>query len=680
MAKDPDRLGEMTSQPEQEFPTPNIGAKGAMAPGSRFRGDLRTTFSQGALFNFSDEAAAAAGVPAEIIKGIFSGGPQLSLGETYEQNLAAQRAQLEATREAFPIAAPVSEVAGAVSTAFLPGGPVSATLRGSQALRAIPGVGKVLSSPALLAKATRGAGVGAGAGALAGAGAGEGTEDRLSGAATGAAIGAPLGAAAPAVGAVLGQGARLVKATSRALTAPVRSLANAETFAAGKVAEALKRDQLPMSRAARLLELRRQVKPDIVLADVGGKNTDRLLRAAADVPSDARARLVRGVDKRQEGQLDRLTGDLGRAFDDPGTYHDEVARVALARKQAAAPDFALARQVSTPWTKRLEDVLNRPTMVELVNRARRAAADRGEKFKNIFAKQRPDGTYEVSRVPDIDALHRVRVEIGKLMTNIKNRTPDSLGNMNLRDLTILKKDLDRAIINPPYKRAIKQWSDDSDAVNALKDGFDDGLKMEPEAITAHLKTLSAADADLWRLGVARKVANQLRDAGRGGTNRADILASPKYVSRLRAAFKDSATGKDFMRRLGLEQRMFETRANVKGGSHTAGLLAEGAEAGVEAEKLRSAADIGGKLVRGDIIGTMVSWANRAKNTATGLRPEVADKITAMLTSQNPAQVRRAQALVTREMARLAKRQGMPARLQRNVTATGLGAIQPATDR
>lgn len=665
-------FADLIPAPEGEQ-TPNIGAKGDKKPGSRFRPDIRTTFAHGALANFSDELKSAAGVPVQILKNIVAGEGPTSPGEVYEQNQAANKAEIEATRDAYPVLAPATEMAGALSTAVLP---VGAAVRGTQALSKAPQLVRYIAgAKGLVPMAGRGAVAGGVYGGVAGAGEGDGVEDRLAKASEGAATGAEIGLIAPGVGKAVGQGVRLVKAVGRAATAPVRSLADKETFAAGKVAEALKRDSLSPERAGKVLRLKQQIKPETVLADVGGRNTERLMRAAANVPSEGRGKMVRELFQRQEGQLDRLRADVGSAFGDPKSFNSTVESLTTSRKQNAKPLFDAAFQTGTPWSVPLQNVLSRPLTRRLVGRAEEAAANRGEKFKAIFAQQQPNGRFTFARVPDTEALHRVKMEIDDAIRQVKNREETGLGNVTLRDLTILKKDLLNAIQNPLYKRALKQYAGDSAAVNAIDDGFENGLTMEPEAISKTLSGLSTTEADLWRLGLARKIVNQLRDSGgRQGTNRAEILYSPKYLDRMRAAFKDTKTGKDFMRKLHLERQMFKTRNAVEGNSTSAAQIAEGMEAGADAENIRSAADIGGKLVRGDMIGALVSWVGRAKNMATGLRPEVADQIIRMLTSKDPATVQRAQQLVQQEIAKLTRRQGTAGKVERGVMTAGFGAI------
>lgn len=637
------------------FPTPNIGAKGAMRPGDVVPTDVTGQAGQAMTFNLGDEAVAGMRVPVDMAVNAATGQGPTDPGEVWQQIRAFQNAQNARTQEQKPIASTIAGVTGALATA--------------------PAVaGKALQGGNLLTKSGKAALTGAAMGGAAGFGAGEGLDDRISGAATGAGTGAAIGAVLPSAGVVAGQAYRGARTLGRAATAPLRSLADKETFAAGKVAEALKRDQMTPERLAGRLASNQAVKGDLVAADVAGKNTQSLLRAANNVPSEARDKLTRSLFQRQEKQLDRLRADIGAAYGKPEDFHSTVEQLTVGRQRAAKPLFDMAFRTPTPYTQELEGVLNRPLTKQLVERARTAAANRGEKFKSVFVKVNKNGTIHAMRVPDTEGLHRVKMEIDSAINGLKNRTETGLGNVQLRDLTILKKDLLGAIDNPTYKGALKQYAGDSASVNALQDGFDEGLSMEPELISKTLAGMSNTEAELWRLGFARRVVNQLRDSGRSGANRAEILHAPKFMDRMKAAFSDSRTGREFMQKLNLERRMFRTRQAVEGNSTTAQQLAEGQEAGVEAEAIRQNTSLAGSIFKGDLGSAFLNLISRAKNSATGLRPEVADEIVRLLTTKSPGDMLKARSLITRETNKLNSRQATPGKISQGVGLGGFGAI------
>src|SRR6185295_9252975 len=261
------------------------------------------------------------------------------------------------------------------------------------------------------------------------------------------------------------------------------------------------------------------------------------------------------------------------------------------------------------------------------------------------------------RVIDTEGLHRVKMIIDEMINGLKRGEETGLKNVNMRDLTILKKDLVSAIDNQPYKAALSRYSGDSAMVNALDNGFEDGLKMDPELIKSTLNALSPSEQKLWRLGFARSISDTLRDAGRTGTNRADILAAPKYIQRLEAAIPDKAMRRDLLQAIKLEQRMARTRAAVQGNSTTARQLAEGQEAGAEAQDAKDLLTGLKQAGSGNIIQAAITFLGRAKNTMTGLRPEVADEIIRLLTAKTPAAMTRARMLINRQAQILQRTKG-----------------------
>lgn len=591
-------------------------------------GNPYSPFTQGASLGASDEIVSGALAPVEAAVNAFRGEGPTGLGEAYQQNKARMARDKAMYEEETPNKALAAEVAGGLLTA---GG----------------GAKFIANAPGLTGKALRSGVVG---GSLGGSQGFMGTEgdltDRGKGAAVGATIGGTLGVTLPPAFA-------LSKALYKGVTAPIRSLANKETFAANKVVEALGRDKMTPERVGQRLANNAPQKPDLAVADLGGNNTGNLLRAASNVPSVGRTGLIQQLESRQAKQLSRLQEDIGGAFGDPKQFHKTTESIVASRKAAAKPLFDKAFQTPTPYTVDLEKVLQRPLTGQLVERARIAAANRGEKFKNIFIQQQGSGV-SVKRVIDTEGLHRVKMTIDEMINGLKRGEETGLKNVNMRDLTILKKDLMAAIDNSPYKAALARYSGDSAMVNALDDGFENGLKMDPELIKSTLAALSPSEQRLWRLGFSRSISDALRDAGRTGTNRADILSAPKYMQRLMAAVPDKAARRDLIQAIQLEQRMSRTRNAVQGNSTTAKQLAEGQEAGAEAQDAKDMLTALKQAGSGNFIQAAISYLGRAKNTMTGLRPEVADEIIKLLTARTPAALAKARILINTQ-AKIAQR-------------------------
>jgi hypothetical protein len=641
------------AKPQQDLgpQSVNIADKtdiGGPSKAQQIFGNPYSPMMQGMTLGAMDEIQAGGTAPIESAVNYFTSQGPTSIGENYAQ----LKAKMATQKAAYERDNPKKAVAGELAGSLMLGGFGSKFIAGGKTI---------------LKAAGRSALVGSGVGSAQGfAGTDGNIDDRGKAAVVGAATGATIGAILPPVFAGS-------KALIKGLTAPVRSLANKETFAAQKVAQALERDGMTPTRVANRLVSNSAIKGDLAVADVAGPNTAALLRASSNVPSKSRRGLITQIENRQASQLDRLQGDIGKSLGDPRKFYATTEQFVASRKSAAKPLFERAFQTPTPYTVDLENVLKRPLTGQLVERARIAAANRGEKFKNIFIQQQPNGTVSAKRVIDTEGLHRVKMTIDEMITGLKRGQPTGLDNVNLRDLTILKKDLMSAIENGPYKVALARYSGDSAMVNALDDGFENGLKMDPEKISETLRGLSFSERKLWQMGFARSISDSLRDAGRKGANRADILDSPKYMQRLIAAVPDKASRRELQRAINLEQRMARTRNAVQGNSTTAKQLAEGQEAGVDAQNAIDTLHGAKQLVRGDVIGAAMSVLSRAKNTATGLRPEVADQIIKLLTARTPSSLQQAQHLINVQTSKMA-RTGNRAALLGDLRAISAGLL------
>ncbi len=595
-------------------------------------GNQYSPFLQGATLGASDEILSGMNSLTDSAYNAVTGNGPTSISENYNQ----RKAQADAERAAYERDNPKTAISSEIAGGLMSGGVGAKFIKGGIGIG-----GKILRSSLV------GGGVG---GAQGFAGTNGNIDDRSKGAALGAALGGTLGAVLPPVFATS-------KALLKGVTAPIRSLAKPKEFAARKVAEAMSRDGMSLDRVKNRLISNSAIKGDLAVADVAGSNTADSLRAASNVPSKARQGLIQQLEYRQANQLKRLQGDIGAAFGAPEAFHAATEKLVTSRKAAAKPMFDHAFSTPTPYTVDLENVLKRPLMGQLVERARIAAANRGEKFKNIFVEIGQDGSVSARRVIDTEGLHRVKMTIDEMINSLKKGQPTGLDNVNMRDLTILKKDLLSAIHNQPYKQALSRYAGDSAMVTALDDGFEQGLKMDPEQIAKHLSSLTVAEQKLWRLGFSRSISDSLRDTGRNGTNRADILSAPKFIQRMEAALPDKAARRDLLQAIKLEQRMYRTRNAVQGNSTTAKQLAQGQEAGVDAENTKDVLVAAKDLASGNIFGAAIKFLGRAKNTATGLRPEVADEMIRLLTTRRPADVAAARRLIQHQQQVLTRKGG-----------------------
>ena len=206
------------------------------------------------------------------------------------------------------------------------------------------------------------------------------------------------------------------------------------------------------------------------------------------------------------------------------------------------------------------------------------------------------------------------MHIDDTIGGLKRGQETGLKNVTVRDLTILKHDMMKAIQNEPYKRALKEYAGDSAMVNAIEDGFENAFKMAPEEIRKTIAHMTPGEQQLWRLGFSRAVVDRL-SKGRYTLDRVKTLDSPEMMSRLRAAFPDLQGFRRLEQAMARENAMTATRSAAQGNSTTARQIMEGQDAAKEADFMAGSLE----ALRGDFLGL----AQRLGKRFTGMNPRAA---------------------------------------------------------
>lgn len=554
--------------------------------------------AQGLSFGFSDEIEGAARGAYDALT------TDKSFTDAYGERVGAARERQRHAVEDQPLAYYGGEIGTALA---VPGGLARAGVRGATARAADLGLG---------ARSAAAAREGAAYGAAYGAGTAEGgIPERISGAASGAVVGGALGAAVPAA-------VDLGGAALRRVTQPVRGYTNPEGVASEKMAEALARDMgssgspADIARASRRIDARALAAsddPTMMLADIGGENTRRLIRQANDMPNDNVQRFNKRLDHRQNFQWRRIEREMGQTLRDPNDYAETVGDIVARRAQQADGDFQQAWAVETPMTDRLRAVFARPTMRELQQLTARRLADEG------MAIGLENRTQQI---------HRMKLELDTQIGAA--RRAQEMGNIpkagwDLRTLQTLKRDLLHAIDNPQYRRALDNFAGESALADAAEDGFQNVLKMHTEEIGPMLRGLSASEADMWRLGAARALAGKIRKPNVTSDRTENIFSSPDIQMRMEAIFPDNESRRQFQRMLVREARKADTRKATQGGSHTSRNLATADEAGAPARAVASAAQV----ARGNVLDPILTAVGRVGNRFSGITPASANAMLEM---------------------------------------------------
>lgn len=338
--------------------------------GRSTNGQMRA-FTQGVSMGFADELDAF-GAGVETAVGNI--GRSLMGKELPYTPQEAEQAVLQANREAdkqfsqeHPFQSIGLNIAGGIAT---PGG--AAAGRFVTAGRNLPAV------------IGRSAAVGAGMGAVGGAGAAEGGfADRLAGAGKGAVVGAAVGGAIPVAGrvaqaagnAAAGMGTTVARAANRLSGG---RLLNADQTAARRLSEALRADGIDQATAARAIQEWQQtgsLPPSLM--DVAGRNTRRLIRAAA-APGGEAENIAQQYSNRTTANLQdnatRLAEGLTPYEARPvGQYVDAIGD---AQRLNANVDYAGPYATPTQPTQEIAGALQGDTGRAAINRAYRAAEAR----------------------------------------------------------------------------------------------------------------------------------------------------------------------------------------------------------------------------------------------------------------------------------------------------------------
>ncbi|WP_421696942.1 phage tail tip lysozyme [Ancylobacter sp.] len=574
---------------------------------------------QGVTFGFGDELRA--------------GVRSLQKGTSYDEEIEAERQALERYKQEHPYAALGSEVGGALLTApFLP------------AVGVVKGAG-------LLGRAASAAKTGTAYGALYGAGTGEGLEGRATGAISGGALGGLTGG-----GASLGldAAAGLGRAGINAVRAPFRGALNVENEAARRVGTALNQDLggAPPALAELALRSAQKTAPAVV-GDIGGETTKALARSSANTSPAGREAL-------QIATQDRFPGQAGR-FEDvlrgiTGSQGDNAAvREGLkdAARQANAPAYKKAYQAGqSVWDSGLESLTGAPAMQTAIkdatNRSRNVAAVQGTPApKNPFNVDEVTGTISLKTNPD-GSVATPSLEFWDVVQRNLRSQSETLKRSGDADRAREVDALRRALLDkldttvPEFGAARKGAAQFFGAEDALEAGekFAAKSSMPLDEARRAFNKLNGPEKKLFVEGWTAKTMDNLRRSA----DRRDVLKS-MFNSAEERGKAEMLLGKNGAKQLEsqikVEDMMERFRAAVSGNSTTARQLQE----------LGIAGGIGGGVASFSptvLMASALAYFVRAGRNKIDER--VARRVGEMLASDDPAVLRRALEMVSKQPA------------------------------
>ena len=522
------------------------------APPSGRSGSLSDVVESGMTFGLNHDMAglARATGPALRKAGSALGVPGIEYkdGEVSDAYSSGRNDSIKRTnqyRDANPVTAFVGDIIGGLAN------PAARLLPG-----ATPGGG-------IVGNTLRSTAGGAAGGALYGANQAEGgLGDRAEGAVTGGLVGGAVGSVAPAVvGGIAKGGQYLVDQTIGRMGA-----SNQASAAGRKLAEALERDGMTAQEATARVQ---GLGPSGALMDVG-PNTQELAAALARSPGRGKAVLNDFVTARQEGTRDannvlsgsqsqRIMGGIDRLIPD---QVDDTLKVAAAKRAAAGRNYEAAKQDEV---NNLVDIS--PLIKSLDGEIESSKGSIGTGLSRVrsFLVDK-NGNPEVT----IDSLHQAKMAIDDLMSSGDAR--NSMGRVAQARIKDYQSQLLGAIENSGPAGA--QYAAGRGATSAAwrtQEALESGSSFmnraefpNAKAIGSDLAKMTPDDLHAFRMGAAQAIKGKIGDLNIRADATKRVMDIPALEDKIRAAFGNEDTFRQYIGMLKNERTMFDSYAGIKG--------------------------------------------------------------------------------------------------------------------
>lgn len=551
--------------------------------------------------------------------------------EGYEDALKKIRQEYAQYSQAAPVVSTLAEFGGGMAPAlgmmFVPGAQPAAA---AQAQRTTAGT---------LARLTA---LGAGTGAVSGAGSAvEG--GRLSGGTAGAALGAGIGLGTPVVmrGATgAGQWLRDRLNPSEAVIA---------NRAAQKFTGAMKESNLTPQQIEQMMAKDRSMGVPSTMANVDYAMAD-LAEAVAQRTGKGTRKVEKTLTQQKAGTRERTYQQVAKGLK-PGDYYADEAKLVqdLRNKAGSMYDEAYAwGDVDDP---KIMQIMQTPevqgafeTARSIANAQASLAKIRGEDPSKFAMPEiyKPTGKFtdsgseilELTKLPDVRTLDFMKRGLdAQIKAGYKSDNAAVLANISTikeirNDLRDRLKDL-----VPPYKKALSEYSGDMEVIDAMRSGLADFGKLDSEQVVKMMSSMSNAEKEAFRTGVARNLYGQMMDTSQNRNAASNIINNIETVAKLQPLFDDPAHFRLFQTALEREAQLFQQANKILGGSQTA-------KRGAMREALDEGPGVGeavANAVTGGFWPSLTHMAARVARSST-LTPQVADKLADMLMSKNPSEV------------------------------------------
>jgi hypothetical protein len=517
--------------------------------------------------------------------------------------------------------------------------------------------GRFLSAnPGLLGRTAATAADSAALGGVAGFNEGNGFQERAANAGQGALVGGAIGGALPVAGTI-------ARGTVSPFISNIMARINPQGYAEKQVARSIIESGRPTADiAGDVTGAANEGQGVYTVADAMGNSGQRMLSAVARAPGEGRTAVVNALEGRQGTQGRRVSNALAEGFNAPETAAQTEARLTAARGAEADTAYSAVRNDAKPVDltaaiAHADDTLS-PGVNQIARPQSNIANDSAEAALQHFRDRLTDGR---SMLTDFTAVQRVR---GDLSDAIQTAQRAGQGN-KARLLGGLLRQMDTAMENASAghlaaNRAFAQSSRDMEAVQA---GREAATRGRSEDTIPRYQAMGPQGQEAFRSGYVDPLIANTQGAA-FGANKARPLLNDAFAAEADAM----APGNPLMqRRLGREQRMFETRNQALGGSKTADNLADADALGIDPSVV-------GHIISGNWGGAVKSLVHAGSRAVTGNTPAVREAVANILL-QHGANV--TPAALDRMVGETVRKIQLMQELARNTSRVAGGAIADA---
>lgn len=593
-------------------------------------------------------------------------------GQDYDQSLQKIRNESAEYHQKHPYISTGLEFAGGVAPFVLSGG-ATAPVTG---VRAVGTLGKIAENPYV-----RNALIGAGTGTVAGAG-GEEEGRRAEGAVSGGIFGLGAGVAIPA--ALRGVSATYDWAKNK-IAPTAESIAER---AAEKFRNALQTN--PNELAQKMTEY--GTTPAMML------NLDPGLAQLAETVAQRGGKGATEIEKKlleqKAGARERVNQNVKENLS-PKNYYAEEQQLASDLRSRANNLYNKAYEIGDINDPKINQILEDPHFAEFYQRAKQiadkkalAAKVKGEdpsqyELKKIYTiENNPDGTIKGIKktdVPDVRTLDFIKQGIDDTIESAYK----SGSNVSTKQAEALK-DLKKAFVNridevttpeggvSPYKTARQQYAGDAEVLDALRTGYKKFGKLDPEEVAKLISTMSEAEKEAFRTGVARNLYKTIMNPSMDINAAKKIIGSPDLSAKLQPLFDSPEKFELFKNAMNRESQLYYEANKILGNSRTE--VRKQMREDFESDS--PVGDIAGDIITGGSFKAFTNSVMRALNNRN-LDRNTAAKLSEMLTTGTPHEVAAAVQSLEDYAAKAGPREAAKQQLERNVTAGTTAAAPPA---